>query len=48
MVADAVEHESTTAVPFTAPKMAPADTVSTKAAAMGTTWREIISAEKRA
>lgn len=39
IVAETVEHVRTTAVPFAAPKMAPAETVSTKAAAIGTTWQ---------
>ena len=38
MEADTVEHVSTIAVPLTPPKMAPAETVRMKAAAMGTTW----------
>lgn len=33
-----VEQVSTMAVPLTPPKMAPAETVRIKAAAMGTTW----------
>jgi len=37
MVAEMVEQERTRAVPLVAPKMAPADTVSTKAAATGMT-----------
>ena len=44
--ADIVEHVSTVAVPLTAPKMAPAETVRTKAAAIGTTCRKIIHAAK--
>jgi hypothetical protein len=38
MVAEMVEQERTRAVPLVAPKMAPADTVSTKAAATGMTY----------
>ena len=38
MEAETVEHVSTIAVPLTPPKMAPAETVRMKAAAMGTTW----------
>lgn len=38
MEAETVEHVRTIAVPLTPPKMAPAETVRMKAAAMGTTW----------
>ena len=48
VVAEMVEHVSTIAVPLTAPKMAPAETVRTKAAAIGTTCRKIIAAAKMA
>ena len=48
IVAEIVEHVSTVATPSGTPKMAPAESVSTKAAAMGTTWRKIMRPPKRA
>jgi hypothetical protein len=41
-VAEVVEQRSTRAVPRTTPKMAPAESVRTKAAAIGTTCKKII------
>ena len=41
IVAEMVEHASTVTVPFTGPKMAPADKVRTNAAAMGTICRVV-------
>ena len=48
IVAEMVLHVSTVAVPLTAPKIAPAETVRTKAAAIGTTWRKIMIEPKTA
>ena len=48
MLAETVEQSDTIAVPLTVPKMAPAETVSMNAAAMGTTCSVIIAVAKTA